>query len=285
VARGAQVVALTFAALSYSLGANAAEPIPFTRAGDLVVLEAKLNGSRPLAFVLDTGAAHMVVDSRIARELAMPENGESTIGGAGAGRIPFKKIERVSFALGALAAADYEFVSADLSGLTSIIGRQIHGIIGYAFFAHEIVTIDYARNQIELRDAASEVKSAGEALPIRIEKGWVFVRGTLRVAGLPEVTDEFLIDSGSNDAVDHPIAATARERAAVRSGNGLGAPVDGVLATAKSLRLGSHELRNLRVSAGGGNEQTNRLIGGAVLSRFKVTFDYPHQRVFLTPND
>lgn len=266
-------------------GTSMSEPvvIPFTNAGHLVLVDVTLNGSRPLSFVLDSGSARMVVDNAVSRELGLHETGAETIGGAGAGRVPVHKIDRVRYALAGLTPADCEFVAADLSPVAQQIGHQVDGIVGYHFFNRFIATIDYAHHKLWVREPPAEVNDAGEELPIRIDKGWAFVRGTLRVEGERDVTDEFLIDSGSDDAIDHPIAQQAHDRTAARTGNGLGAPVTGFLATAESFRLGSQELRNLPISCCGGTEQTSRLIGGAVLSRFTVTFDYPHSGIFLAP--
>jgi hypothetical protein len=266
-------------------GNSAREPIaiPFTNAGHLVIVDVTLNGSRPLSFVLDSGSARMVVDNAVSRELGLHQTGAETIGGAGAGRVPVHRIDHVGYALGGLTPAECEFVAADLSPVTQQIGHRVDGIVGYHFFNRFIITIDYAHHELYVRERGAELNNAGEELPIRINKGWSFVRGTLGVEGERAVTDEFLIDSGSDDAIDHPVAQQVHDRTATRTGNGLGASVAGFLATADSFRLGSHELRNLPISCCGGTEQTSRLIGGAVLSRFTVTFDYPHSRIFLAP--
>ena len=256
--------------------------VPFAAVGNLVIVDVRLNGSRPLSFVLDTGAARMVVETKVSRELQLGEG--DTIGGAGAGRIPVRRIKGVDVEVGGVPSKDHEFVATDLSGIGSLIGHGVDGILGYEFLSRFIVTVDYSNSRLELRDARSaEPIPDGEELPIRLHKGWPFVRGTLKVTGADDVTDEFLIDSGSDDAVNHPLAAQATDRRPTRTGNGLGSPVDGFIATARSLELGSHTMRDLPIASGGGSEQTSRLIGGGVLSRFTVTFDYPHSRIFLAP--
>lgn len=273
-------------ALCGAHGIVAAETrVPFTSVGNLIIIEVRMNGARPLSCVLDTGAARMVVDTQVSRELQLPEAESDTIGGAGAGRVPVRKIHGVTLEIAGLKSTDYEFVAADLAGVSSLLGRRVEGVVGYQFLSRFIVTIDYAKRELLLHDPKSADRIEGEELPLRIEKGWAFIRGTLRLAGMDSVTDEFLLDSGSDDALDHPLAAEAADRASTRTGNGLGSPVDGFIATAASLKLGTQELRDLPMSSGGGTPQTSRLIGGGVLSRFRVTLDYPHARIFLAPRD
>jgi hypothetical protein len=255
--------------------------VPFTRVGDLVVVTVRVNGSRELAFVLDTGSARMVLASEVSGELGLAQAENDTIGGAGAGRVPVHRIHNLSIEIGGIQLAGTEFVATDLQGVSALVGHRIDGILGYDFFSRFVVVIDYTKRRVQLHDPQTTLESPGEAVPIRISKGWPFVQARLQPAGLPELTDEFLIDSGSNDAVDHPIAQNVRERAAITSGNGLGRPVSGFLATATRFTLGSFELRDLSLASGGASEQTSKLIGGAVLSRFTVTFDYPHSRMFL----
>ncbi|MFN2507188.1 MAG: retropepsin-like aspartic protease [Chthoniobacterales bacterium] len=284
--RSAAISSLLIVALApptIALCASSPTRVPFAAAGNLVFLDVRLNGSRPLSFVLDTGAARMVVDAEVSRELRLAEAEADTIGGAGAGRVPVRKVHGVELEIGGLKSGGYEFVAAELSGVSAIVGRQIDGIIGYEFLRRFVLTIDYAKREVLLRDPQSTEGIGGEEVPIRFEKGWAFVRGTLQVAGMDEITDDFLLDSGSDDAVNHPVAAKAADRAATRTGNGLGTPVDGFIATASSFRLGNHLLHDLPISSGGATAQTSKLIGGAVLSRFTVTLDYPHARIFLAP--
>ena len=98
------------------------------------------------------------------------------------------------------------------------------------------------------------------------------------------VEDSFLIDSGSGDAVDHPIVMKLQSRTRTQSGIGLGSAVQGATAQATSFQLGRYRLPNPIVSCCGATDQTSKLIGNDVLKFFTVTFDYPSARILLTPN-
>ena len=121
-------------------------------------------------------------------------------------------------------------------------------------------------------------------LPIEIRNKWPYVKADLVLSGQVTVQDSFLIDSGSSDAVDHPIIMKLQSRKPSKSGVGLGEPVEGATARAESFRLGRYTLNAPNVSCCGATEETSKLIGNEVLRRFTVTFDYPSSRMFLTPN-
>src|SRR5439155_11304313 len=59
--------------------------IPFLFNGGHIYLQVGVNGSRPLSFLVDTGASHNVIDLRLARDLGMRlERIDKVDGGIGA---------------------------------------------------------------------------------------------------------------------------------------------------------------------------------------------------------
>ena len=261
-----------------------ATAVKFEQADKLVLLQAQVENSRPLWFVLDSGSSRMLIDKKVADSLGLKAEGSSSVGGAGAGRVPISLIHDLSIRIGRLKSDHYEFASTDLSGLAPIIGRPIDGILGYEFLSRFVVTVDYARRQVVIRAPQSAFVPPGTPIPIEIVRKWPFVKARLAVEGVPPVVDSFLIDSGSGDAVDHP--AVKQSKGEVRqttTGNGLGQPVSGYVGTAESLEIGPLRLEHLPLACCGGTEETSKLIGSDVLSRYTVTFDYPHSRIFLAP--
>lgn len=258
--------------------------VPFEPADTLVLIQARIGDSLPLWFVLDSGSARMLIDKKVADSLGLKGGAADSLSGAGAGRVPVNIIHDLSMQVGALRSEHYDFASTDLAGLTTVIGRPIDGIIGYEFLSRFVVHIDYARHEVSIRDAQAAFTPPGSPVPIELRKKWPFVRATLKVKGVPPVTDDFLVDSGSGDAVDHPVIKQSKgEVRRTTTGNGLGQPVSGYIGTAEALEIGPYKLENVSLACCGGTDETSRLIGGGVLSRFTVTFDYPHSRIFLAP--
>lgn len=252
----------------------------------MIFIPARLNGSKPLSFVLDTGSTRNLIDRTLATTLGLKASGAGSLQGAGAGRIPVAFIHGVGIALPGLESAGYEFSTADLQPLAASLGVRVDGILGYEIFSRFVVTVDYQAKRLTLTlpEAFRPPSGSAQVLPIELRDKWAFVKAELVLPGPVAVEDSFLIDSGSSDAVDHPIIMNLQSRVPATSGVGLGAPVPGATAQAVSFRLGRYSVTAPTVSCCGATDATSRLIGNEVLRRFTVTFDYPDARIFITPN-
>jgi len=264
-------------ALACSTRLQLARPVelPFERAHDGVFVEARVKGER-LWFVVDSGASHTLLDAAVARRLGIRATESSTIGGAGSGRVPVEIAKDQSLRLGGLTLEGVDLRLLDLAPLAAAWDRRVDGIVGYDLLCHTAVTIDYAAKTLTIG-----AKPRGEPLPLTFEGGWSFVEGTIKVPGNAPVTDRFLVDTGSQDAVDHPIIAKSTgPLRRTQSGNGIGAATPGVIGATEWFRIGRFTIGSTTSSCCG-NPATSRLLGAQLLSRFRVTFDYPHARLYL----
>jgi hypothetical protein len=242
----------------------------------MIFVPVRLNGSRELSFVLDSGSTRNVIDRGLAKALGLKASGTGSLQGAGAGRVPIAFIHDVSIALPGLESTGHELSTADLQPLAGSLGVGVDGILGYEIFSRFVVTVDYKARRLTftLPEAFHPARSA-QVLPIELRDKWAFVKAELVLPGPVTVQDSFLIDSGSSDAVDHPIVMNLPSRTEAATGVGLGTPVEGATAQATAFRLGRYAIDNPIVSCCGATDATSRLVGNAVLRRFTVTFDYP----------
>jgi hypothetical protein len=237
------------------------------------VIEVRVNGSRPLAFVLDTGSSRMLLDSSLIVPLGLTRGAADSIHGAGAGPVAVTSIDdEITLAVGSLQSSGYHFDATDLSHVG--LRDHIDGILGYDFLERHVVLIDYARSQVTF-DPASPPRGSRE-VPISIEGKWPFVRATVLQAGRAPLADKFLIDTGSGDAVDHPSIKGRKTPV----GSGLGQPLPGRIGTA-DFELAGFRFANVTMVAGSGSELGKRLIGGGMLANFVVTIDYANARMYL----
>jgi Aspartyl protease len=258
---------------------------PFDWRKGMIFVPVSINGSKPLSFVLDSGSTRTLIDRQVAAGLSLKASGTGSLQGAGAGRIPIEFIHDVNIALPGVESKGYELSTADLQPLEASLGVRVDGILGYELFSRFVVTVDYETKSLTFTvPEAFRPSNDALALPIEIRDKWPFVKAELVLPGPVTVQDSFLIDSGSSDAVDHPIVMNLQSRASGQSGVGLGTPGQGATVRATSFRLGRYTLSAPIVSCCGASEATSRLIGSEVLRRFTVTFDYPSSRIFITPN-
>jgi len=236
-------------------------------------------------FVLDSGSTRMLMNRRLAADLGLKTSGKGSLQCAGAGRIPVEFIHDVNLALPGIESKGFEFSTADLQPLEASLGVKVDGILGYELFSRFVVTVDYETKSLTVTVPEEfHPGNTAEMLPIEIRDKWPFVQAELVLPGPVTVQDSFLIDSGSSDAVDHPIVMNLQSRVSSESGVGLGTSVSGATARAISFRLGRYTIAAPTVSCCGATEATSKLIGSEVLRRFMVTFDYPSSRIFIKPN-
>lgn len=87
-----------------------------------------------------------------------------------------------------------------------------------------------------------------QMLPIELRDKLAFVQGELLLPGPITLQDNFMIDSGSGDDVDHPIVTKLQSRVSTESGVGLGTAVQGATAGRYHFSLADIHFR-LRQSA------------------------------------
>lgn len=236
--------------------------VPFERASNGVFVRARVNKNpEPLWFVLDSGSARTLISESAAKRLLLnPTNSKDAF-----------------ITLGTVKIEGADLRITKLAPLTKAWGRQVDGVLGYDLLCRSVVTIDYDKPQITLtHPAVFHYSGTGERLRLAIRNGWSYVQGTIKVTGFPPIIDTFLIDSGSNDAVNHPI---------IRDSKGpLQKVRAGFLGPNEWFQLGQYTIGSTDSACCGATDEANRQIGGEVLSRFRVTFDYPHRQLILERN-
>jgi hypothetical protein len=201
---------------------------PFEVSEGVILVPVSIHGSPPLRFVLDSGSTRTLIDRTVAASLGLKEGAASSLQGAGQGRIPIHALHGVDLQMPGLASKGYDCFTIDLKPVGKTVGIQEDGILGYDFFARFALTVDFESKQLTLAlPAAFHRPSNFEELPLEIRGKWAYVKGELLFPGPVTIEDSFFIDSGSSDAVDHPIVKTLQSKRGTQTGVGLGTPVEG----------------------------------------------------------
>jgi hypothetical protein len=269
---------------AHSAAGHSLATIPFELYGNQVFVSVRVNNSGPLWFVVDSGAGGWIVDRAHAARLGLHLEQETAQGtGAGQGSYDVSYVKDVTFSLSQFGIEVPLIGVIDLSNNKSQIGREIEGLVGYDFFEKFIVEIDYQAKLIRMFDPTSyRYSGAGETIPITVDRNArnPFLTAEFTVQGAAPQSRRLLIDTGSNDAVDDSFVAksTGPQREIV-SGVGLGKEFKSIAAIVSRLKLGRVSFDNVYAGAGG-----VPLVGGEILRRFTVIFDYAHEHMILEPN-
>jgi hypothetical protein len=284
----AQSSAYRFAAGSSSVR------IPLELANDLIVLKVRVNSSRPLHFIFDTGASVSVIDPQSARALGLRAKGKLNLDATG-GPVQSGLVGPVSLSLAGVTVFRQTLATIDLDPFAPLFGYKIDGIIGYDFINNFVIEIDYAAGLMNLYETSSyKYSGAGESIPIELVEKTPFVRARIGLNGREPIEGKFEVDTGATGILNlntpfinkHKILETLTPHAQSKLG-GAGGSAEAVKAHVPSVELGSLVARNpLVVFAQGteGSEASNEYdgeLGAGFFSQFKMILDYSRSRIIL----
>ncbi|HYH86718.1 MAG TPA: aspartyl protease family protein [Pyrinomonadaceae bacterium] len=269
--------------------------IPFELNGNEIFLQLRVNGSRPLWFGLDTGAAGSVINTTTAEALGLKMEGSHQATGAG-GQVPSSRVQGVTLDISSAQLKDLTVATIALTPIENAMGHTMDGILGYEFFRRFVVEIDYEKQMLNLHEPASFVYAGrGESLPLSFTHNHPYVRAKIAAPGREPVEGNFVLDTGSNfplvllkSFVNENRLADSSTKTLKIFGRGVGGEIMMPVGRTSRLILGSYTLENPVTSF----PQTGTFarpdaagnIGGALLRRFKVTFDYSRSRMYVEPN-
>jgi hypothetical protein len=274
--------------------------IPFDLATRHIVVTARINGSRPLSFVLDTGADMALVMSGVAKELGLSTYGTVGVAGAGAGKLTGSLVRDATWSLVGLEGFEQPVALAlPLEALSAAMGQDIDGIIGGQFIRQFVLELDYQARAITLHDRDTFTYSGrGDTLPLEFSQGHPVVRATVTPLGGAPVERPFILDIGSGMALTLHSPFVAEQKLLPSSGPtvrligaaGAGGDVRGQVGRVESLQLGSARLPQVLTvfsqDTGGAfaNPALAGNIGAQIASRFRLFFDYERSRLILEPS-
>lgn len=270
-------------------GASPSSAFDALQTPDGLVIPAQLTG-RPdtLWLLFDSGAGRTVLDRDVAKRFNLHVTAKGTISGVGVGATVVDIVPNIALSLPGVRIAHVDLRLASIPLESQPGQRHVDGIIGYDLLCRAVVTIDYERRRLTVTmPAAFQTPPRGDVLALTIRAGWSFVRGTIKVPGQPPVEDEFLLDTGSQDFVNHPIIrqSTGALRQTRTGAGGFGESQTGVIGENEWFRLGRTTIAHTQSACCAATPDVSRQVGAGILEHFRVTFDYTRRRVILEPRD
>lgn len=142
---------------------------PMQFRGLMPVIEVKLNGQGPFAFMIDTGAGMQAdIDPSVAVRLKLRSNGRAINGdpsGENDREVETTTIDSIAFA------------GAEFRNVTAVVRPQritkdypdVDGILGFALFTDYLLTLDYRSMQVRLARGALPAANGADILSFEIE--------------------------------------------------------------------------------------------------------------------
>ena len=282
-------------------GAAAQTAIPFELATRHIVVTAAVNKSRPLSFVLDTGANRAIVRLDVAKELGLALHGNVRTGGAGAGSQQGFLVRDATWSLAGLDGfAQPVTLALPFTDLPSGMGRDIDGIIGGEFIGQFVVELDYQARAITLHDPKTFVYSGrGDTRAIELNSnGHPVLKATVTLPGGRTVEAPFVLDIGSGLALalhspfvaEHNLPGPESKTIRAIGMAGAGGKSHGRIGRVDALTIGSFSIKSPLTmfsedKAGAfASASLAGNIGAQIASRFRMFIDYSRKRIILEPS-
>jgi hypothetical protein len=283
-------VAAASVALHFANGGHAR--IPFVIQGGHIWVRGAVDHSDSLWIIVDTGAAGSVMDDALAKRLGLAQHGSHMSMGAG-GMQRASSVSDVTIRLPGLDIHRDHMDTIDLAALGMASSHPMDVILGYEFFASGMVRFDYGAGMIDVWDADHAPKDLpGVEVPMTLIDNHPYIEATLDLPGRAPLRGRFVLDSGSGggvivapDVAERESLATAFPRTLKAMARGVGGERSNTIGRGTALSIGDQRIDRPMVaipaSARGHISHAGTLgnIGGQLLGRCRVTFDYPHQRI------
>jgi len=250
-----------------------------------------VNGKGPYLFIFDTGGVNLITPE-LAKELGIKTEGAAAARGAGDSTMEMGLGHVDEINVGGAIIKNQLFISVPLDQLYASNGVHLPGMVGYETFRRFITRIDYGAKTITLTDPKYfDPKDAGTPVHIAFNGNAAIVDGTYD--GVP---GKFQIDTGARSSLtlNAPYVAAnhfpAGKAVDTIDGWGVGGPSRSHLTRGGALTIGGiaaaeHPIVGMSTDKGGSfaDPSLSGNIGGGILKRFVVTFDYGHNTMYLKP--
>ena len=278
--------------------------IPIETHNNLVVVPVVLNGALPLKFILDTGVRTAILTQKTFSDiLNLSYSRKYTISGPGGEQIIDAYItNNVSLELPGVTGRGHALLvlGQDYLELRNYLGTEVHGILGYELFSRFIIEIDYEKKVLTLSlPRRFKKRRRYQSIPIRIEDTKPYVTTSIVLSDGTQLTAKLLVDSGAShglmlEPTSDPRIQVPDNTVSSVIGRGLGGEIVGKVGRIKSLKLGKYDIKNVIANFPDPNSyfdslklgatKRNGAIGGEILSRFTVIFNFPKEEMYLKKN-
>jgi hypothetical protein len=281
-----------------SVFAESPQKIPFEIDRSKVILSVRINDSRPLRIILDSGMPGrgiLLFKKELGEELNLRSAEIYRIRGAGRGsRSSVMRVASQNLSIG-----DVGFSNQAVMVLQSdtMSGFSTDGVIGNSIFGPHAVRFDFEDKIITLMESGSfRPDSSWEFLDMTFnDHGIPFIKAAVSVSGENEIPLQVYIDSASGEALELLVRPGQRfilpEDLETRYlGRGLSGDISGLFGQVTRLRLGSFVLENVPTAFPQADVRSRQpgadgILCNGTLMRFHVVFDFSQGKLFLKPNN
>lgn len=277
--------------------------VPVEIISNMVILPLQVNGLE-LSFLLDTGVkSNIIFNAGSHDDVYLNHTSTIYLTGAGSGEpVEALKSEHNILNIGEASAVNQNlyFITDAERNFSPRLGLEVNGIIGYELLKDLIVQVDYKRSKVILHDPETyKYKNCNSCatMDLSLSQGKPYVKLNVSQDGEALSEVKLLLDSGSGDAVwlfpeSHEELTVGVPNFDDILGLGITGDVTGKRAKLPVLKIDDLKINDVTVAYPDTtsikyltmDDNRNGSLGGEVLRRFDVVYDYQNKKVTLKKN-
>jgi predicted aspartyl protease len=280
--------------------------VPFDLYANLIVIKVKIDKGDTLNFILDTGVSSFILtDPTLSEKIKLNYTRSVKIKGAGKEEYVTGKVSvghSLSFGFVQIDNTSLVALDNDILQLSEYMGIPIHGIFGYELFQRFVVNIDFSSKNIYLTepDFYKEKKRFGTKYPMVVTQTKPYIEATSISQKSENIQAlRLVIDTGAGHALmlntqDNSAISLPDKVIRANLGKGLNGDIVGHIGRIEKFKIGKYEFNDILASfpdslsfgskfdADSGAIRQGS-IGGELLRRFMITFNYKEGYLILKP--
>jgi hypothetical protein len=255
-----------------------------------IYVQARINNSEPMWFLLDTASTWSILDVDKAKELNIKSEGNQTL--------DLGQINTVTTTFAKNAMLDISGVKIPVKELAVMPTKfrhapQVVGLIGSELFKRFVVEIDYQARTINLFEPKTyKYTGRGEIIPVEIVGEIPHIEVSISKGSVNSVKTKLSLDTGASQTamlyapfVEKNRLLETTEGTIKLAAGGLGGGNTVHRVRAKSVRVGNTIFDNpliyFSTGKGSSTEWKGGVLGNGFLNRFKVILDHSRKQVIL----
>ena len=269
--------------------------VPFVFEDNSIVLQVRVNNSRPMKFFFDTGAGMSMMNVNAAAGLNLKKADSLNANGVG-GTVQGYLARGATLSVAGVTVRNQPMAILPLEFPCE--AKDVAGIIGYDFINSFVVEIDYEARTITLSDpSSSQYQGHADLIPLTLAGNTPRVRARISVPDGPGFEGWFEIDTGSDGvlSINSPFVKKnglleLLKKQFDSSHRGLGGEAKTVDVRMGDFQLGRYVIPSpivaLSLDSEGSlaSDANDGPLGNEILRRFRVVIDYSRRRMILEPN-
>lgn len=273
--------------------------VPIIRSAGMLFIKVKVNGSRDLNFLFDSGAAITAVDTKIAGELGLKMRADQLKVGSSSGSGSFQTFSDPVFTVAGVNVKAVSGITSDMTSFSRIFGLPVDGIIGQDLLRDFLVELDLDQNLLNIYNGGNLDWKPGQAAQFNVR----FSSGTPKIelsmlTGGESYTGEYLFDTGAGAGLSvngfynfkNKINISLQQVMASKSMDLAGNQSESLVGKIEAVKLGNYTLKNPQAAVSVEPEskllgvREAGLLGMGILSRFNILFNNQQYSISLSPN-